>query len=131
LYSDVYETGVATVNDYADVQAVEVPALSQFDLVGTPVISADPPALVVHMSSFSPDWRGPSGADHVLVSGLLNGWLMPASQTFAAHYVDEDKILKAFWVSAGGLVLSLILGSYCLLRWRKVRSVLPPRHRHE
>jgi hypothetical protein len=117
LYADVYVPGTLTENDYADVQALELPSLPQFDLVGTPLIAARSSSLVIQHSGYSPNWRGPDGSSPVLVDGLLNGWHVSPRQAFVVSYGPSDGVLASFWITGLGLVVTLGLG-LSLIHWR-------------
>ena len=48
--------------------------------------------------------------EHVLVDGMLNGWLIPTgSHGFAAQYMPAVAIRVADWMSVGGLLLIVLL----------------------
>jgi hypothetical protein len=77
------------------------------DPVTQPVSSAE---LVVVHSSFSSDWQGPADSRHVLVDGMLNGWLVPTrSGTFATYYLPADVFRASQWVSFATYLLLLLL----------------------
>jgi hypothetical protein len=117
LYSDVFEPGTSSQNDYADGQILEAPSFPTFALVGTPVRPAPLPRLMIHRSTYSKDWQGPDGSQHVVVDGLMNGWLVSDSQSLTSRYLGDDKVRAGFLISAAGLCASLIL-VLSLARWR-------------
>ena len=76
LYADGVPGRSATVAEYALVSVTPVAAPSVLDLVGTPVARPSAhPSLLVQPQAYSRRWTGPSGSRHVLVDGLVNGWL--------------------------------------------------------
>jgi hypothetical protein len=127
LYADAFVPGTLTTADYADPQIVVVPYLPQFDVVGTPVETSRLPRLMVHRSSYSPNWRGPQGSRHVLVNGLLNGWLLDQSQPVSADYLPAREVFVAQLISVLGLATTLGL-ALSLWDWR-VRLKLFTRRR--
>src|SRR5207249_4116801 len=72
LYSDAQSAGSETVNDYADVRAIELSALPSLAVVGKPEfqLAASQPLLMLH-TGYSDAWSGPR-APHILVNGLIN-----------------------------------------------------------
>jgi hypothetical protein len=111
LYADASRSATRTINEYADVRAVEVPILSSFALLATPNPQpASSTQLVVVHSSFSTTWQGPPGSKHVLVDGMLNGWLVPSSsRDFAATYKPANAVQAANWISLAAYLLVLLV----------------------
>jgi arabinofuranan 3-O-arabinosyltransferase len=99
-----------TVNEYANVSVVEVSSLPRVALLGNPLSFVRPPVrLVLLHTSYSDLWQGSVGK-HVIVDGLLNGWLVPPQSTsFAANYSPEGVIDGARWVSVAVLLAILIV----------------------
>jgi len=111
LYADAITPGNPTINEYADVRVIEVPALPSFALLGdpTPQPSSSVQLLVVH-SSFSNEWKGPANSEHVLVDGMLNGWLVPTgSKAFSAYYEPTHAYRISELISLATYVLMLLL----------------------
>jgi hypothetical protein len=108
LYADAYVVGGRTVNEYANVQVVEVPALPSFALIADQLGEPRSPVqLVVLHDSFSTNWQGSRG-QHVLVDGMLNGWLMPTEpRVFLAHYRPAAAFRAAGWISLATLLAIL------------------------
>ncbi len=108
LYADASEPGIRTINEYADVRALEVSGVSTFALLADP--NSQPTyttqLLVVH-STFSSQWQGPTNSQHVLVDGMLNGWLIPTGSKSPSIYYKP-----AF---AFGLAEQVSLATYVLL----------------
>jgi hypothetical protein len=72
--------------------------------------------LVVH-SSFSTKWHGPNNSEHVLVDGMLNGWLIHrGSSEVSTYYQPAIAFRAAGWASL--LAWCLILLFPALLRAR-------------
>jgi arabinofuranan 3-O-arabinosyltransferase len=111
LYADGGPSGSRTVNEYADVRVVEVPALPSLALLADPEpTAASPLQLAVIHSSFSSNWQGPVKSEHVLVDGMLNGWLVPTgSHGFTASYMPTTAIRVAEWISIAGWLLIILL----------------------
>jgi hypothetical protein len=101
LYADAQEGGSQTIVDYADVRVVELKTLPSFDLIADPVSQALPTVkLAVVRDTFSPQWEESAGGRHVLVNGIVNGWLIPPqSGTSRAFYKPGDLFEAAQWVS--------------------------------
>jgi hypothetical protein len=111
-----------TANDYADLKVLEVPALPQLDLVATPVGGARAPELAVGQTSYSSSWRGPNGSTHVVVDGLLNGWLVRDSRAVVVSYSGDEIVRASFAVSVLGVIaialLSISLSGKDRIRWQ-------------
>jgi arabinofuranan 3-O-arabinosyltransferase len=76
LYADGNPSGARTVNDYADVGVYSVPS-TELVLLGYPQQAATTvPPLLVLRESYTAEWIGPPGSVHVLVDGMINGWLL-------------------------------------------------------
>jgi hypothetical protein len=111
LYADAYTQGGPTINDYADVRVVDLPALPDLALLADPEgLSSSSINLVVVHSSFSTKWQGPPNSKHVLVDGILNGWLIPTgANTFSARYNPATALHAAGWISLGACFVILLL----------------------
>lgn len=111
LYADGGPAGTRTVNEYADLHVVEVPALPSLVLLGDPVsVAGSPLQLALVHTSFSNKWQGPANSEHVLVDGMLNGWLIPAgTPDFTADYGPTSTTRAADWASVAGLLLILLV----------------------
>jgi arabinofuranan 3-O-arabinosyltransferase len=107
LYAD--SGGIQTVSEYADVRLVEVPALASFALLGTP--QSQPVSslqLVVLHNTVSTQWGATTGS-HVVVDGMLNGWLVQSgSDPFVAAYLPAFTLTAARWISVLTLLTLLI-----------------------
>jgi len=109
------------VIDYADIRVLETPALPSLALLQDPMSrtprSAD--LAIVH-SSFSSAWQASPKGKHVLVDGLLNGWLLPLrSHDFSASYEGGKLFQTAEWMSLGALPICGVL-----LLWSAIRRLL-------
>lgn len=123
LYAD--GEGTATVAEYAAVQVIEVPALPSLALLVDPT---DQPMLtsqlVVLHASFSDRWKSTSGT-HVVVDGMLNGWLTPGgTDALSVRYASTNALQAADWVSLAtlGLIILISAGSLAVRAWRGQRS---------
>lgn len=89
-----------TINDYANVNVVEVPSLPNLALLGNPQSpTALASRLVVFHTTYSTAWQGSTG-QHVLVNGMVNGWLVPAQATaFTLSYTPGILVRAAQWTS--------------------------------
>ena len=117
-YADVSRPGQRTTNEYAGVGAYRLPAAGQAVLLASPQHPARALGrLQISDSSFSPSWVAPQGR-HVLVDGLRNGWVLPASQDspitpiFIPAAWDRDAQL----VSATAAVILVALALLLLIR---------------
>ena len=97
-----------------------------------PVVVATPrrherpaPALYTVGESFSPDWIGPPGDQHVEVDGLRNGWLGPHSRNVPLRFGPSSWYLLSRFASllAAGLLLALALSRWPGGRYRPVATV--------
>jgi arabinofuranan 3-O-arabinosyltransferase len=111
VYADAASPGLTTTNEYADVRILELPALPQLVLVGTPDGTATSSNhLAVLHNTYSSNWQGPAGSQHVLVDGMLNGWLTTLKSTnLSAQYAPRDAVKTAFWVAGIGVGLLLLI----------------------
>jgi arabinofuranan 3-O-arabinosyltransferase len=123
LYADVYNQGRRTTNEYADVRAFEVPSLPRFALLAEPErVTSDLQLVLIH-SSFSTWWQGKPIGKHVLVDGMLNGWLIPARSTsFTASYTPATAVSTAPWIS-----IATLGGLLAFLVWPKVLDLIRKR----
>jgi hypothetical protein len=115
LYADVYTPGARTTNDYSDVVVRRSPQLLQPVIVATPRKHERPaPALYTVDESFSPDWIGPPGDQHVEVDGLHNGWVGPHSREVPLRFSPSSWYLLSRFASllAAGLLLALALSCW-------------------
>jgi glycosyltransferase involved in cell wall biosynthesis len=126
LYADVYTPGVLTSDEYSDV------VIRRFPVTVQPVVVATPwghersaPALYAASESFSPDWIGQPGTQHVEVDGLRDGWV-------GRHVADDPpRFSLSTWYQlsrlasliAVGLLLALALPHRPWGRYRLVASV--------
>jgi hypothetical protein len=101
-----------TINDYANVSVVAVQSLPHLALLGMPDGSnAASPRLVVDHTTYSDAWQGSPGK-HVLVDGMLNGWLVPPRSTaFTTSYAPSPLIQAAQWVSLLVLMATLLIAT--------------------
>jgi hypothetical protein len=109
LYADA--SAGLTVNDYADVRAVEVPtSSSDLVLVAEPEQPTSSVELVIWHSTYSTNWQGSNEGRHVLVDGMLNGWLVSSgSPTFSVAYGPDAFVTAGKWMSIGALLIALLL----------------------
>jgi arabinofuranan 3-O-arabinosyltransferase len=119
LYADTYVPGASTQIDYANVRVLELASLPKLDLIGTPVTAYESSSLIVQGSAYSPNWKGPAGSNHVLVDGLLNGWLLAQTQSFSARYLPADQVLVGLRVSLVALIVTVGL-ALSLIDWNSV-----------
>jgi hypothetical protein len=103
--------GVRSATEYAHVRVISVAALPDFALVSDPPVQQLPlEYLVVMHSSFSNDWQASVNGKHVLVDGMLNGWLIPTeSGTFSATYKPKSAFEAAQWISLVAFVCVVLL----------------------
>ena len=105
-YADSNGDNTVTINDYADVRVMELPLLPSLVFLGTPVTGGDSSALVVQHAAYSSSWHAPSGSDHVLVDGLVNGWLTSRADTVRIIY-SGDAFIDI------GIAVSVLVCWYC------------------
>ena len=108
LYADG-GAGPRTVNEYANAGVVEVPSLPSLALLSNPMLPASPASrLFIDYSSYSEAWTGSEGK-HVLVDGMLNGWLVPSRSTgVAVHYAPGKEVQMSQWASLAILLATLL-----------------------
>jgi len=130
LYADGNASGgVTTIIQYANVQAMEVPSLPAFALISEPRSSNPAPLdLFVAASSFSSAWdgNGPDASKHVLVDGMMNGWLVrPDFAPLVPTYTPARFFYGSLWISLLGAfaVLLYVLLVTVVWRPRTVKSV--------
>jgi len=117
LYADADQTAKRTTNQYASIEVAEFRALPAFALIAEPTTTPPPQTLYVVHTTYSNDWAGPPGSAHVLVDGLLNGWIMPfAADRPSAGYKFAGLFYASLWVSATAFVSALVLIASMALR---------------
>ena len=127
VYADAPGVGEVTQNDYSQLHVLEVSSLPDFVVIGTPLITSSS-TLMIHRSSYSTSWKGPIQSTHVVVNGLLNGWIVSRTYPLSVYYGPDNAVRTAFWVSALGAVtaIGLCFGSWM---WRQTRRLLTLRSR--
>lgn len=75
LYANSLGAGQVSTEEYSGVVVRTVPWVSDFVIVGTPTTVRAPTHFVALQTSYSSLWSGPSGASHVIVDGMWNGWI--------------------------------------------------------
>jgi hypothetical protein len=126
LYADVYQPGALTTNEYSDVVVRRSPVLLQPVVVGTPRRhERAASALYATSESFSPDWIGPPGDQHVEIDGLRNGWLAPHSRDVPLRFGPSSwyGLSRIASLLAAGLLLALAFAHWRGDRHRKVATV--------
>jgi hypothetical protein len=120
VYADAAAPGGHTVAEYADVGVNEVPAVPSLALMADPHTKAPALQLAVVHNSFSALWRGSGNGEHVLVDGMLNGWLEPDGLTpLTATYSPAGLYRASEAVSLVVLLTILVLLSgICWVRLR-------------
>jgi arabinofuranan 3-O-arabinosyltransferase len=111
IYADGDASGVRTVNDYADIAVHSVPS-TDLVLLGYPdgATSVATPQLLVLRETYSGNWIGPTRSIHVLVDGILNGWLLgQGGSGLSATYAPSELVSLGLWVSGGALAVLLVL----------------------
>jgi len=79
--------------------------------------------LIVLHTTFSSLWEGPSGSQHVLVDGMLNGWLVSAtSPGSSVHYRPAGVFAAAAWLSLAAVLTTVILLAVTWVRGLRVRT---------
>lgn len=119
LYADGSGSNTQAQADYARVQVLELPFVPHWDILGTPSQLATSIRLEVQHSTYSSSWQGPAGSEHVLVDGLINGWLLVGSQPLLAEYQPTASIEASF--VASGVSALVIAGVIAFLVWKRRR----------
>jgi arabinofuranan 3-O-arabinosyltransferase len=112
-----------SVNAFADLHVLRLPSLPTIVLIGLqdPATSSPNELLLTH-TNFSSDWQGPASARHVLVDGMLNGWLVPTSaSSLGVRYGPDGLVRGALIASAIGYFLVAVLFVW-LIAGAKLRS---------
>jgi arabinofuranan 3-O-arabinosyltransferase len=117
MYADAsVPSSSTTVSEYARVRVVEVVAPPSLALLSSPDGPVSPVQLVVVHNSFSAYWESRNGK-HVLVDGMLNGWLVPSvSSPFVATYRPANLVRAATWISLGTALLIVLLSTGLWIR---------------
>lgn len=124
LYADA--NGGPTINEYADVSVLELPVLPTYVLLGNPeALATSSLQLVVLHNSFSPYW-GATNGKHVLVDGMLNGWLVEAGAPFKPAYVPESSLRAAQVASVASLLATLAVVVLLTIRHRRRNHLYRP-----
>jgi hypothetical protein len=126
LYADSNGSGDETIIEYANVQVAEVPGLPAVALLANLTSQTTPSAqLEVIHSGYSPQWQGSNGSQHVLVDGLLNGWLIqPGASPVTVWYRPADIFRAAWWISGMVVLIAVLaeIGIQIRSRVRRRRS---------
>jgi hypothetical protein len=86
-------------------------------VVATPVERTFAFDLVVLHTTYSTQWHGSNNGRHVLVDGMLNGWLIPAlSPQFATSYEPNAAFVAGEWISLAALFAAVLLVAW---DWRR------------
>ncbi len=126
IYADVYRPGAPTTNEYAQVLVRRSPIPIQPVVVAAPRRHERPvTALYTTGDSFSPDWIGPPGDQHVQVDGLRNGWLGEHSRDVPVRLGPSSWYLLSRFASllVAGLLLAVALSLWPERRSRIVATV--------
>jgi hypothetical protein len=119
LYADGTSSKARSQADYGNVEALELASLPQLDVLATPARPSDSHQLEIHHSTYSTSWNGPSGSHHVLVDGIMNGWLAARGDPLVAEYSYGGAVRAGFVASVAGLLLigALVAYSARTQRW--------------
>jgi arabinofuranan 3-O-arabinosyltransferase len=126
LYADGYRTANRTVDLYAGIRVLELPTLPSLAVLANPTTpqSASPHLVVAH-NTFSPHWQGPRGSSHVLVDGLLNGWLVPPGSTLGpVTYEPTNTFRNAGFLSLGTTLILALIAASTLIASRRLGRLL-------
>jgi len=86
-------------------------------VVATPIQKRVGVDLVVSHTTYSTLWQGSNGDRHVVVDGMLNGWLMPSgSPKFVATYTPNAVFAAGQWISVAALFVAVLLVAW---GWRR------------
>lgn len=124
LYADA--TKVTSINDYANVRVLEIRSIPRFVLIATPNVgTARNIGLIVQEASFSPLWEL-KGGQHVLVDGLLNGWLVTGSDPFQPIYAPDTLVRALRWISLLAWLFAVAICASTAILARSRRSTVFP-----
>jgi hypothetical protein len=126
LYADGTNSKAPSQADYGNVEALELASLPQLDVLAIPARLSDSLQLEIHHSTYSTSWNGPSRSHHVLVDGVMNGWLVARGQPLIAQYSYAGVVRASFVGSVAGLVFILVLVAYSV-RTRRSSLAMQPR----
>jgi hypothetical protein len=86
-------------------------------VVATPVQKRVGVDLVISHTTYSTLWQGSNDGRHVVVDGMLNGWLIPAgSPKFVASYTPNAVLSAGQWISLAALFVAVLLVAW---GWRR------------
>jgi hypothetical protein len=124
LYSDGPTGTPLTDNDYANVRVYGLNTAGDLAVLARPAASQDPP-LVADSVSYSAYWDGPSDSTHVLVDGLVNGWIGSRQHDGSRPRYALAGIVIGVEVATGvaccGFV-TVVLAGTLLRRYRRIRG---------
>ncbi len=125
LYADSDPSSTRTVNDYSDVNIVQISGAYDFALLGQPIRPDSSVALdVLHQNSNS-QWIGtPTDEGRTTVDGLLLGWIRPASDQVAnVRYTPAATVALAQVISISAISASvcLAIATFATIRWMSRR----------
>ncbi len=127
LYAFAPTPGQTSQYDYASLIVRSLPEAPAVDVIAAPNSFASPSTLDSLESGFGPGWLGPTGARHVELDGLTNGWIWPKSvrgATKASYSPIRDEIQAEVGAAALAALLAALLGLYArgCRPWRMPRK---------
>jgi hypothetical protein len=86
-------------------------------VVASPVQKRVGVDLVISHTTYSTLWQGSNDGRHVVVDGMLNGWLIPSgSPKFVASYTPKAVFAAGQWISLAALFVAVLLVAWS---WRR------------
>ncbi len=124
LYANGNGGAVPSAAAYAAVSIRSLPMLSSLDIFATDTGGNHHPlVLTTADSTFSPLWTVSGTADHVLVDGMLNGWLSGSGQPLVPHNTTSAVIRAGFLVSLAAIGCTVLLATGVMVSNLWVRGV--------
>lgn len=109
LYADSINLKTVSVEEYGGLTIRSLSSSPHILLVGTPATNGASIRLFKFNTGYSPKWIGPKSAQHVIVDGMRNGWLVSSASTKAiSPYYDtlENEILDEILLAVVAAILS-------------------------
>jgi hypothetical protein len=139
LYADAPNSGKSSIEQYARISVQSVSTTPNLVVVATPTTVATSSRIVGFGTGFSSQWVGPSGAEHVLVDGLRNGWITKSGSASPVVPVNNVSSREPLYEVLLALLMALVAAALWVMerkrdqgkngttiesRYRRVRIVI-------
>ena len=111
LYAESDAQSGPSTDAYASISIRSISTVARLAVVATDSSGYyGVPALTTVDSTFSSSWMVNAPREHVLVNGMINGWLGDTSRSLHPYYSARSTIVAGFIVAIGAGAIALLLG---------------------